>query len=283
MAGNKPLVYSILKQHSLATSQYVEFELANIDKAIDLFKQIENPLVVKPAYGGAAGKGVTTGIVSEKSLRKASRLASTYCRQLIAEEQVSGHSYRLLFLEGEFIDAVRRDPPSVVGDGIHNLKELIDIENRKRASENQPKAVNPLFVDLECKQWLKEQGLNLNHIPATGSKVEVKRVVNQNNSDDNHVVRDEVCDEIIKQCQKVISYMGIALAGVDIIAERLDIPLKESGGIINEINTTPGLHHHVLVSNEKDAFPIFEHLLEYLLSTNFHKNYSCPLEKDTSL
>ena len=41
----------------------------------------------------------------------------------------------LLFLDGQFIDAIRRDPPRVTGDGRHSITELVAAE----------KAPNPLF------------------------------------------------------------------------------------------------------------------------------------------
>jgi len=78
--------------------------------------------VVKPAYGTGAGRGVTTRIDSYKKLKQASYLAAAFKPQLLIEEQVSGDSFRLLYINGVFVDPIRRDPPVVVGDGQSSIK-----------------------------------------------------------------------------------------------------------------------------------------------------------------
>ena len=55
------------------------------------------------------------------------------------------------------------------------------------------------------------------------------------------------------------------LAGVDVITPDPSRPLVESGGVINEVNGTPGLHHHYLVADPvaatRVAIPVLERLL----------------------
>ena len=48
--------------------------------------------------------------------------ASQYCPKLLPQEQIHGNSYRSAFLNGELLDAKRRDPPSVLGDGKSLIK-----------------------------------------------------------------------------------------------------------------------------------------------------------------
>src|SRR5688572_32104639 len=49
-----------------------------------------------------------------------------------SSDLIAGASYRLLYLEGRLIDAVRRDPPTVTGDGYSTIRRLIAHENRRR-------------------------------------------------------------------------------------------------------------------------------------------------------
>jgi cyanophycin synthetase len=266
IVGNKTLTYSIINQLGFRTPKHIEFDLISFGDAKKILQDTLNPVVIKPAYGSGAGHGITTGVCTNFEFFKASLVASQYCPKLLVEEQIPGNSYRLLFLNGELLDVIRRDPPSVLGDGKSSIKKLIINENKRRLTDKTCNSVNPLHIDKECKLWLKENGLSLASIPQKGEKIIVKRVVNQNGKEDNRVVRDQVCDEILLQCQDIISYIGITLAGVDIIASRLDVSLEKSGGVINEINTTPGLHHHFLINEEDKAFPIFTHILDYLLS-----------------
>jgi cyanophycin synthetase len=57
---------------------------------------------------------------------------------------------------------------------------------------------------------------------------------------------------------------NIELLGLDLICSDISIPLGESGGAINEINTTPGLHHHDLVARQTKKYHIGSQILEHL-------------------
>ncbi len=48
--------------------------------------------------------------------------------------------------------------------------------------------------------------------------------------------------------------------GVDLIMSDPSAPLDESGGVINEVNTTPALHHHYDINVERFPEPAVEAL-----------------------
>ena len=58
--------------------------------------------------------------------------AARFDPDLIVEEQIEGQSWRLLFIDGRFLDAVRRDPPRITGDGRHSIAALVAAENAAR-------------------------------------------------------------------------------------------------------------------------------------------------------
>jgi cyanophycin synthetase len=94
----------------------------------------------------------------------------------------------------------------------------------------------------------------------------VKTVVNQNASRENHCVREEVHPSIVQMGREIVALFGIELGGLDLLTSDIGVPLDESRGVINEVNTTPGLHHHALVAEVSKALPIGEMILEYLYS-----------------
>jgi len=59
--------------------------------------------------------------------------------------------------------------------------------------------------------------------------------------------------------------VGLRLAGVDVIAPTLDRSLAESGGVVLEVNCTPGLHHHYLVADREGATRVAVPILRALL------------------
>ncbi len=64
--------------------------------------------------------------------------------------------------------------------------------------------------------------------------------------------------------EAILTRFGIELGGLDLLTPDIGVPLAECGGVINEVNTTPGLHHHVLIAEESKELPVAEMILEYI-------------------
>ena len=265
LAGNKALIYRLLAEDGYQVPKSRVFSLDTINKAIEFQQQFAGDVVIKP-MSSWAGQGVTVNINNLETLKKAALYASRFGNELLIEQHIPGESYRLLFLNGELIDAVRRDPPKVMGDGVKNIKQLIATENQQRLNAEEILALSTIAIDSDCKRTLEEQDLSLKSIPSDGEAHTIKTVVNHNNRFENHVVKDQVHADIISQGRKICSQYRIELAGLDIITTDIGKPLSETGGVINEINTTPGLHHHSLVSEQNMITPVGGLVLDYILS-----------------
>ncbi len=264
LAGDKALVYRLLQEDGFPVPQSLVFTLETIGTAYDFQHTIKGDVVVKP-MDSWAGQGVTVNIKTPEELKQATLHASQYGHQLLIENHIQGDSYRLLFLNGEFLDAVRRDSPQIVGDGKSTVKQLVKLENEARTNEQEMTALSPLQVDADCRRTLKKLNISLSYVPAVDEKIIIKKVANQNTKFENHGVRDQVHPDIIALGRDVSMLYRIELAGLDLITTDISKPLSETGGVINEINTTPGLHHHFLVSNESDAVQSGELVLDYIL------------------
>jgi cyanophycin synthetase len=265
MAGNKPLVSRMLKEHGHPVGPFLEFELAQIDKAERFLGNLGGPAVVKPGMSGASGRGVTLGIETPRDLHRASLVASTYSKTILIEQQALGPSYRLLYIDGEFVDAVERRPPCLAGDGRHTVAQLIRNENLRRLKGVAPLGVQPLVVDVEMKRCLAEQGLKLSSVLAADRRIVVKAPVNENTAAENSNVRDRVHPDTIRRGAEIARLLRIRLAGHDVITTDISRPLDKTGGVFNEVNTTPGLQHHYLIDRPEETFPVLERLLEVLL------------------
>jgi ABC-type polysaccharide/polyol phosphate transport system ATPase subunit len=117
VALNKTLVNRLLADAGLPVPRGVAFTLRELGQAVAFLEAAPGPCVVKPASGTGGGEGVTTGIRTRRQLAWAATLAAQSSSEMLLEEQVDGHNYRLLYLDGELLDAVQRRPPSVTGDG----------------------------------------------------------------------------------------------------------------------------------------------------------------------
>ena len=160
LMGNKLLTYRLLAEQGLDVPRHVRCTPTNLEPAHRLMAEIGKPLVVKPVSGTGGGQGVTTGITDAKSLRRAARFASRFDPDLLAEEQIEGASYRLLYLDGELIDAVRRDPPRLVADGKSTIRQLMKLENRRRLTGRPFTALRPLRLDRDAQNYLAAHGLS---------------------------------------------------------------------------------------------------------------------------
>jgi len=268
LMGNKLLTYRLIAEQGLDVPRHVRCARASLNPAHRLMAEIGRPLVIKPVGGTGGGQGVTTGITDAKSLRRAARFASRFNPDLIAEEQIEGASYRLLYLDGRLIDAVRRDPPRVVGDGKSTIRQLMKAETRRRLKERPFTALSPLRLDCDAQNYLRSHGLSPSKVPAAGEIIVVKHAINENSAAENHIVRNEVHPATAALGAKLAQNLGVRLAGVDVLCKSISQPLTRANGLIGEVNTTPGLHHHVLVSNLNSVAGVGAILLNHMFETS---------------
>jgi len=267
LMGNKALTYELLAEQGFAVPRHVRFPVTDLAAAKALLGGLGRPLVVKPNGGTGGGRGVTTGITTVGQLARASLWAARFDTDLIAEEQIDGHSYRLLFLDGELLDTIRRDPPRIVGDGKRTIAALVKAENRRRLETRPFTALSPIRLDRDAGNYLAAQGLSWRSVPPAGETVIVKRACNENTAAENIVVQDRVHPATVAKCSALARNLGVRLAGIDVIARDIAKPLAGSNGMIGEINTTPGLHHHDLVSAPRSGSSVAAAILEHMFET----------------
>lgn len=252
VAVDKPLVYRLLAKRGLRIPIYFPFTLRNIAQAIAFTADFGGEWVVKPAKG-SGGRGVTTGVVTGFDFVRAAVVAAAYesnvfaaayDSNLVAEQQIEGDLYRLLYLNGKLLDAVVRKRPTVVADGSSSVRRLVQIENRARLKAGRKLGQVLLSIDLDMRQTLAKQGLSLSSAPKRGAVVTLKSVINENTAADNVSVTQLVCKSIVQDGAAAAGAVGVRLAGVDIITRDPGAPLAQSGGVILEVNATPGYHYH---------------------------------------
>jgi cyanophycin synthetase len=245
LAGRKVAVHRLLAGAGLPVPEFTEFSLDNLDHAYRFHVAHPKGCVVKPA-NGYGGQGVTTHLQKASEVRKAAILASLYDRELLIEAQVPGESYRLLILEGRMVHAVCRRGPRLKGDGVSRIRSLVEAENARRRASGQP----GLDLDRDCLFTLDYQGLSPDSVPAQGKAFLVKSVNDASRkyvevrTVYNEVVTDLVCDSLRRDAERAAGVVGSDFVGVDVITTDPAAPLHQCGGVINEVNTTPALHHH---------------------------------------
>ena len=267
LAGDKALVLKLLEEAELPVTVHRTFRMKNLTPALEFLADSDSPCVVKPAGGTGAGQGVTTGIGKRSQLVRAAMSTGVLPgKTLLIEREVPGENYRLLFLDGELLDAVRRRAPSVTGDGSSSIRKLIERSNEERLERGVAVAQTVLEIDRDLRQTLDRQGLTLDQVPDAGTEVTLKTAINSNSAAENESVLNEVCAAIVASAARAVELVGARLAGVDIITTDLASSLEESGGVILEINTTPGFHFHY--HRRGVPLPVAEHVLDAAYATD---------------
>lgn len=249
MAGRKSLIHRMLAKEGIQIPVHCCFGLDSMERASALLEAHPTGIVVKPA-GGYGGKGVTTRIRSPAQIEPAAVLASLYSDELLAEKHVAGECFRLLVFNGQVLSAVRRSGVRVVGDGQQPLAELIAAQLPGIDSVQHPLAA-------EVALTLSSQGLSLTDTPAEGQTVLVAGFSDGTDGDAERrtvydvEVLDEVHPEVVAAAELAARTLGSNFLGVDIIATDITRPLSETSGVVNELNTTPALHHHYDSRHEK--------------------------------
>jgi D-alanine-D-alanine ligase-like ATP-grasp enzyme len=261
--ADKAITYELMAGKGLSVPRHLVFSLSTIAEAEAFLDRAEGPIVVKPARGTGGGRGVTTGVASRSALRLAARHAASFAASLLAEETLAGGSYRLLYLDGVFIDAVRRDPPAVVGDGERTLRELVAAENERRMSDRPLTALSPLMLDHDAANHLARIGLGADSRPAAGEVVEVKGAVNENAAEQNHNVRDSIHPGILRAGEHLVRDLGVRFAGVDMMAANT---AADTDVRFTEINVNPGIHHHYLIAERQGGVRVAERILEHIFT-----------------
>lgn len=262
----KALVHELLAGAGVPVPQHVELDARRPEPAQALLAQHADAWVVKPV-AGYGGSGATTGVRTARQLRRAIVRAGRIDRRLLIERQARGDVHRLLLLDGELLDVVRRRSPSVTGDGRSTIGALIAQENRRRIEQARGARPGLLHADLDCLFTLEAAGLSLDSVPSAGARVAVKTSVSQGSAQDSEgVLRDGgVSPELVAEARAAVDAIGLRLAAVEVVTPDVSRSLREAGGVVIEVNGPPGLHYHYDVREPQHAVRVAVPILRKLL------------------
>jgi len=266
LASAKDLAYALLTRAGVRVPEHVVVSRGDYTAARSFLEAGPAPVVVKPARGGGAGLGVTPSIETASQLERAMRGAGFTSEHLIVERQAVGDQFRILLLDGEVLDVIRRGLPQVVGDGTSTIEELMFDEYDRRLETDTTEGMKPFLVDLDCLFTLKRQGLDLSTRLPNGATAVVKSTSNISGGQSCVTVREPLDREVLHHVRAAAAAVGVRLAGVDVLAPDVETPLASSNGVVLEVNPIPGLQHHYNVAEPEEATPVALPVLEALFA-----------------
>lgn len=278
IAGDKVFCGSMLRKHKIPIPGSVVLKSGDYRGAAAFRKQLDAPIVIKPAKNTGDSRGVFLKPDTRFSVWNAVNQAGLFGKEILVEKFCEGTNYRLLFCRGEFLAASSRNPARVVGDGVHTVRELIHRANTGRMSnghcmEYDP-ATRPILYKIPVtgalKGLVKKQGFAMDSVLPEGAAVLTQDVCHWLYGGEYHDVTDDVSPDFIALGKKVVDILGIKLAGIDLIARDIRRALPGTY-VVNEVNTSPGLLVHYEVQNRREMRPVAR---EIIRSMFFMKPFS---------
>jgi cyanophycin synthetase len=213
-------------------------------------EEIGLPVVVKPRDGNQ-GKGVTVNIVDRDHLELAYRVASEYGQPMV-ERFLPGSDFRLLVVGDRLIAAARREPPQVVGDGVHTVGQLVEQVNADPLrGDGHATSLTKMRIDEIAVARLKVQNHTVDTVPAKGERVVLRNNANLSTGGTATDVTDDVHPDVAARAIGAARMIGLDICGVDVVCETMLRPLEEQRGGIVEVNAAPGLRMHISPSYGK--------------------------------
>ncbi|NLZ12413.1 MAG: cyanophycin synthetase, partial [Alcaligenaceae bacterium] len=219
------------------------------DQAWQVAQAVGLPVVVKPRDGNQ-GKGVAVNLQSREAVLEAFEVASAICDDVIVERYFPGHDFRLLVVGNQLVAAARRDPPQVIGDGVHTVAQLVDVVNADPArGEGHGTSLTRIRIDDEiARSTLARQGYTADSIPDNGVLVALRSNANLSTGGSATDVTDQVHPELAEVAVAAARMVGLDICGIDLVAQNVFEPLTKDNGCIVEVNAAPGLRMHLAPS-----------------------------------
>ncbi len=211
--------------------------------------EIGGPIVIKPQDGNQ-GKGVSVNLVSREQVESAYAVASEISEDILVERYIPGHDYRMLVIGNKLVAAARRDPPQVIGDGVHTIRHLVDQVNADpRRGKGHSTPLTRISFDETALSHLATQDFTAESIPAHGKCVTLRNNANLSTGGSATDVTDEVHPELAARVVAAAQMIGLDICGIDVLCNSVSSPLEEQNGGIVEVNAAPGLRMHLQPSS----------------------------------
>ncbi|MBP0597099.1 cyanophycin synthetase [Herbaspirillum sp. LeCh32-8] len=225
--------------------------VTTVEDALKAAEEIGAAVVIKPLDGNQ-GKGVAVNISTRAQIEHAFANAAKISDEVIVERYLSGHDFRLLVIGKTLVAAARRDPPQVIGDGVHTIRQLIDQVNADPArGDGHATSLTKIRLDDIALSVLSAQNLDPEAIPAQGVRVVLRNNANLSTGGTATDVTDDVHPDMAARAIAAAQMVGLDICGVDVVCNSVHMSMEEQGGGIVEVNAAPGLRMHLSPSYGK--------------------------------
>jgi cyanophycin synthetase len=240
---------------------------------IQYFDELENaikdvggyPIVIKPLDGNH-GRGITINVRHWDEAIAAYDLATeeSKSRSIIIERFYEGSDHRVLVIDGKLVAVAERVPAHVIGDGKSTISELIELTNQDpNRGDGHDNILTKIVVNKTAIDVLARQEFNLESVLPENQIAYLRATANLSTGGIAIDRTDDIHPENVWLMERVAKVIGLDIAGIDVVTSDISKPLRETDGVIVEVNAAPGFRMHVAPSRglpRNVAAPVLEML-----------------------
>lgn len=231
--------------------------------AVRAARRIGYPVVTKP-YNGNHGRGISIRLTNDDEVIAGFNKAKEISRSVIVETYLEGDDHRLLVVNGELVAATKRTPGHVVGDGVHTIRELVEIVNRDpRRGVGHEKVLTRIELDAQAEMMMARAEVDADTVPDKDRVIYLRSTANLSTGGTATDVTDIIHPDNRDMAVRAIKAIGLDVGGVDFLSTNIAESYKSIGGGICEVNAAPGFRMHVAPSEGKSrdvAGPVIDML-----------------------
>lgn len=234
LCQDKSLTHSTLRAAGL---QLPAQQLAGSGDDNLAFLDAHERIVVKP-LDGEQGHGVAVDLRSIDDVQEAIERAKAFDSRVLLESFHEGLDLRIVVIGYEVVAAAIRRPAEIVGDGRHDIGQLIEAQSRRRAAATGGESTIPM--DEETERTVRDAGFSYTDVLPMDQRLAVRRTANLHTGGCLEDVTAILHPVLIDAAVRAARALDIPVVGLDLMVPAADQP----DYVFIEANERVGLANH---------------------------------------
>ena len=241
-------------------------EYFSSQEALNSFPQYENRAIVIKPKSTNFGIGIT--ILKENkdinNFEKALNIAFEHDNCILIENFIEGREFRIFVIDDEVVGVLHRVPANVVGDGVHTVRELVELKNQDpRRGKGYHTPLEKIALGREESLFLEMQGASFETVVKSEVKLYLRENSNISTGGDSLDFTDDIDSSYKEIAVSAAKAVSARITGVDMMIRDIKEVADSVNYAIIEINFNPAIHIHCFPykgKNRKLNFKILDAL-----------------------
>ena len=201
------------------------------------FLEEHGAVVVKP-LDGEQGNGVAVNLTTLEEINQAIEQARRFDSRVLLESFHAGLDLRIVVIGYEVVAAAIRHPAEIIGDGVHDIRTLIEAQSRRRQAATGGESRIP--IDEETERTLRGAGLSYDSVLPASQRLAVRRTANLHTGGILEDVTERLHPVLADAAVRAARALDIPVVGLDLMVRAADQP----DHVFIEANERAGLANH---------------------------------------